>query len=309
MNKTYSMANLLLLFVSVLSFCGCTASARSKMMVDGMKPMMEKMSIATNRNSDVEMVRSAMPATLLQLSGFIEVSPDNTDLLLRAAEANSGYAFLFVEDVDKKRAANLHKKARDYALRVLKQNEEFAKGFNGSNDEFNESLKTFEKEDVKALFFAASSWFSFMSLTWKDDESELIHRPRVLAMLNRIMELDDTFNYGAIHVLLGSYNAVRPSRLGGDIELSKYHYDKAFKISDSKFLLWHLLYAKYYAVRTQDLELFIKTIDKILTAPEDLLPEKTFVNEAVKLKAKILLKKVDLFFDKDGSYLKNRLAL
>jgi len=120
---SFRHVKLVIIFSSLMFiFMGCTAATRSRMMVDGMKPMMEKMNIAVNQNPDVETVRRAMPASLVQLDGFIEVSPDNEDLLLRASEAYGGYAFLFIEDTDKKRAAKLNKKARDYALRVLNIN-------------------------------------------------------------------------------------------------------------------------------------------------------------------------------------------
>ena len=62
---------LLFSFLALMAF-GCTAAARSRMMVDGMKPMMEKMNIAVNQNPDVETVKRAMPASLVQLDGFIQ---------------------------------------------------------------------------------------------------------------------------------------------------------------------------------------------------------------------------------------------
>ena len=120
------------------------------MMVDGMKPMMEKMNIAVNQNPDVETVRLSMPASLIQLDGFIEVSPDNEDLLLRASEAYSGYALLFVEDTDMKRAAQLNKKARDYALRVLRKNTNIDNAIEKSDDEYIAALNTLTKEDARA---------------------------------------------------------------------------------------------------------------------------------------------------------------
>jgi hypothetical protein len=105
------------------------------------------------------------------------------------------------------------------------------------------------------------------------------------------------------------YNAAPAVHMGGNIELSQHHFDKAFEISDSKFLPWHYLYAKYYAVRIQDRKLFVDTLNKIISSTEDLLPEKSFANEATKEKAKRLLEKVDLFFEKDGAYLKKNLYL
>lgn len=260
--------------LSVLLIWGCSGKDRSKFMISQMKPIMSGMSISTNRNADVETVRKAMPASLLQLDGFIEVSPDNKDLLIRAAEAYSGYAFLFVEDTDKPRAAKLHKKARNYALRALNQSRDFGDPLTCSNDEFNEALKKLTKEDARALFFATNSWLSCLGLSWKKNPEIINDRPKILAMMDRMRELDDTFNYGTIHIMFAIYNSSPAVHLGGDPEAAKHHYDKAFEISDSKFLPFHYLYAKYYAVRIQDRELFVNTLNKIISAPEDLLPKK-----------------------------------
>lgn len=299
----------LLMPLLAIMIMSCTSAARTELMISNMKPIMEKMSISTNQNKDVETVRQAMPASLIQLDGFIEASPDNRDLLLRAAEAYSGYAFLFVEDFDKWRASKLHKKARDYALRALKQNEAMGDPLTCSNDEFNNGLKELTKDDARALFFSTNSWLSCIGLGWKYDMSLVNDRPKVLAMMARMLELDETFNYGAIHIMYGSFNSAMPNHLGGDLELAKYHFDKAFQISESRFLPWHLLFAKYYCVQAQDRELFVSTLNRIITAPEDLLPEKAFANEATKEKAKRLMEKVDIFFEKDGAYLKKNLYL
>jgi len=291
-----------LLFFAVLPFLiiGCTASQRSKMMVDGMRPMMEKMNIAVNKNPDVETIRKAMPASLVQLDGFLQVSPENRDILVRAAEANSGYAFLFIEEFDKKRAAILYKKARDYALRVLKQNSDFNNAFNKSNDEYAAALKTLTKEDAPALFFATNSWLKWISLSHKDNPDSEAGIPKTLYMMDRLLELDENFNYGAPHGLIGTYNAAWPIHLRGNPEKAKYHFQKAFEISDSKFLAWKFLYAKYYSVQIQDRELFVSTLNDIISAPVDLLPEKRFANEAIKLKAKRLLEKTDLLFNSEN---------
>jgi len=267
------------------------------MMVDGMKPMMEKMNIAVNQNPDVETVRRAMPASLVQLDGFIEVSPDNEDLLLRASEAYGGYAFLFIEDTDKKRAAKLNKKARDYALRVLKHNSAFNDALDKSNDDYMAALNTLTKEDARALFFATNSWMSWIGQSYHYDITPSASIARVILMMDRLLELDETFNYGAPHALTAAYSAAKPLSMGGNSEKAKYHFEKAFEISESKFLVWHYLYAKYYAVQKQDRKLFESTLKDIISAPVDLLPEKRFANEAVKLKAKHLLSKADILFN------------
>jgi TRAP transporter T-component len=295
---TFRSIKFLLLF-SFLVFMafGCTAAARSRMMVDGMKPMMEKMNIAVNKNPDVETVRRAMPASLVQLDGFIQVSPDNEDILLRAAEANNGYAFLFVEDTDQRRAAKLNKKARDYALRALTHNPAINDALHKSDDEFIAALKTLTKEDARALFFSTNSWLTYIGQSFAVNPKVTAYRPKVLLMMERLLELDDSFNYGAPHVLVGAYNASQPIHMGGNPDKAKYHFEKAFEISESKFLIWYYLYAKFYAVQNQDRELFVSTLENIIAAPVDLLPEKRFANEAIKVKAKHLLAKEDKLFN------------
>lgn len=294
---TFRSTKLLLISFLVFLTFGCTADMRSRMMVDGMKPMMEKMNIAVNKNPDVETVRRAMPASLVQLDGFIQVSPDNEDILLRAAEAYNGYAFLFIEDIDKQRAAKLNRKARDYALRVLKHNPAFENALDKSDDEYIAALQTLTKDDTPALFFATNSWLSYIGQSFAVNPRVTADRPKVLLMMERLLELDDTFNYGAPHILTAAYNASQPITMGGNPDKAKYHFEKAFEISESKFLIWYYLYAKFYAVQNQDRELFVSTLKNIIAAPVDLLPEKRFANEAVKIKAKHLLAKEGQLFD------------
>jgi tetratricopeptide (TPR) repeat protein len=265
-------------------------------MVDSMNPLMVKMRDATNRNTDFELVREAMPALLVQMDGFIAASPDNTNLLCNAAEAYMGYAFLFVEDTDKKRAKNLYFKAKEYALRGLKQNKTFAEAFNQDDPEiFNHSLQSIEKEDIASLYFAITAWLQWIGAS-ADDASVLNDLPRIEAMIDRAMQLDDTFYHGGVHATLGAFYVASPEMFGGKPEKADLQFKEAFEISESKYLVWHYLYARYYAFAVNDRDLFVTTLEKTISEPDDILPEEIFVNMAVKMKAKNLLSHVDDYF-------------
>ena len=286
----------LCLVISSSFFSGC-ASTIAKMSVDGMRPILEDMHDATNRNSDVELVRAAMPAMLIQMDGFIRVSPENRYLLTSAAEANLGYAFLFVEDMDKPRAKLLYIKARDYALRNLSSNKTFKQALEQDDIQvFTDALKTIHKRDIAPLYFATNAWLSWINLAHADNSEVLNDLPKVEAMMDRVLELDDTFYHGGIHALMGVNFVSRPEMFGGQPEQAKIHFNEAFEISESKYLLWYFLYAKYYAVQINDKELFETTLNKILSAPDDILPEEAFVNGAVKQKAKELLGRAKDYF-------------
>lgn len=287
---------MLCLIISASFLSGC-ASTIAKMSVDGMRPIMEDMHDATNRNSDIDLVRAAMPAMLIQMDGFIRVSPENRYLLTSAAEANMGYAFLFVEDTDKPRARQLYVKARDYALRNLSLNKTFKQALEHDDIQvFTDALKTIHKRDIAPLYFATNAWLSWINLAHADNPDALKDLPKVEAMMDRVLVLDDTFYHGGIHALMGVNFVSRPEMFGGQPEQAKDHFNEAFEISESKYLLWYFLYAKYYAVQINDKGLFVTTLNKILSTPDDILPEEAFVNGAVKQKAKELLGHADDYF-------------
>jgi tetratricopeptide (TPR) repeat protein len=288
---------LMISLVVLASFLTGCASTMAKMTVDNMKPLMEDMHSSTNRNPDVDLVRTAMPALLIQMDGFIKISPENRYLLASAAEANMGYAFLFVEDMDRQRAKEQYLKARDYALRNLKLNQTFKEAIEQDDIEvFTKALKTIHKRDIAALYFATNAWLQWINLAHSDNPEVLKDFPKVEAMMDRVLALDDTFYHGGIHALFGVYYIARPEMFGGQPEQSQEHFKEAFEISESKYLLWYFLYAKYYAVQMKDKELFVSTLNKVISAPDDLLPEEAFVNAAVKRKADDLLLHVNDYF-------------
>lgn len=282
---------LLLLLILTTSMWGCSTTG---LMVRSMDPLMEGMTTAVNRNPDIDMVRDALPAGLIQMDGLIQASPD-TKLLLRASEAYFGYTFAFVADTDRQRARMLHLKARDYALRVLMLNDHFRDNFDMGIDAFTKSLNELEKEDVPALYWTANNWMAWIALNL-DNPEVLLDVPKVEAMLLRILELDETYYNGGAHATLGAFYASRSKAIGGDPQKAKYHFDRAFELSGSKLLFVHLLYAQYYAYQIQDRELFVKTLGAVIATPVDYYPEKNFANEIAKRKARVLLENVDDYF-------------
>ncbi len=284
-------SSLAVLFLFALT-SGCNTT---KIMVDSMDPLMENMNAAVNKHTDVALVKAAMPAALIQLDGMIEASPDNTKLLVRTAEGYNGYSFVFVEGKDNERAMKLYYRAFQYGLRALKQKEKFAEAFDGRIDEFTASLDVFGKKDVPALFWTASSWLSWAGLN-VDDPEIFLALPKIKVMLKRCLELDEAYKYGMAHTVLGALYATRPVAHGGKPEMAKAEFDRAFEISQRKLLLFQLMYARYYTYQIQDRALFISTLNEVIDAPDDLLPEMGFANAAAKKKAKMLLKDVDNIF-------------
>jgi tetratricopeptide (TPR) repeat protein len=271
--------------------CGCNPKV---LMQKSMEPIMDDMNIAVNRNTDVDMLHDAMPAFLVQMDGFLLSAP-NDKRLLQAAEAYFGYANCYVEDTDKQRASMLYLKARGYAIRALVGDAAFGKISGKDIIEFKELLKGYGTADVPALFWTANSWIAWIALNLDKPEA-IMDVPKAQAMLERVVELDETFYYGSAHTALGALYASQPKMMGDTSAKAKQHFDKAFEISGRKLLFVHLYYAKLYAYQIQDRDLFVKTLEEVLSAPSDIFPDRAFANEVAKRKAKVLLDNVDMYF-------------
>ncbi len=296
MHLTYRFKPFWILLLISFCFSGCTAGARAKMMANGMKPILQNINIAARQNTDIELIRDAMPAGLVQLDGLVEASPDNKYLLATAAENYHAYAFFFVEPEDKAAAEKSYLKSRDYAFRALNQNKAFKQAESGSLEDFSRALQTFEKEDVPAMYWAVASRLACMRIGRSTGVNSVTEFPKIEAMMDRMLVLDETYNYGAVHVLMGAYYAGIPDAFGGDSEGADYHFQQAFDISERKFLLWHVFYAQFYAFQIRDKAMFLENLNYVISAPENLFPEEAFSNRAAKQMAGKMLEETEMLF-------------
>ncbi len=276
----------------ILILSGCFPSKRIGVATVGL--IMEDVNKASYKTENLEIIREGTPAYLMLIDGLIEAYPDNKRLLIAGAEAYSSYTFAFVEEKDKDLAKQMYKKGRDYGLRALSKNKKFRNAFNKSLNEFDKALGSFGKKDVPALFWTANCWASFINLS-QDSVEVLADLPKVVNIMKRVLALDEIFYYGGAHLFFAIYYT-RSHALGGDLNKAAFHFNRAFEISEGKFLMAYVLYARYYARQVFDKALFISTLKKVIEARADILPELRLANTLAKERAKILLSRVDDYF-------------
>ena len=284
------LSGLCLLYLPFYSACipkALTVAAVGSILEDVVK--------SSSKQSDISILREGTPAYLMLIDGLIEAYPQNEKLLVAGASAYSSYAALFPEREDRDKAKRLYLKGRQYGLRALSKRKEFRGLLPKPLDQFEPFLKNFGKKDVPALFWTASCWGSWISLS-TDSVEAMAEIPKVLCMMQRVLELDEGFYYGGPHLFLAVYHLSRPKAYGGNPEKARSHFKKAFEMSQEKFLMGHVLYAKYYARQAFDRELFVSTLEKVLEAPADSVPELTLLNTMAKQQAKRLLEEVDDYF-------------
>jgi hypothetical protein len=253
--------------------------------------------------SDLEFARQAGPANLKLLDGLIKGSNyENDGLLIKGCKLYGMYAMAFFEDdgqdkktekTNMKRASNFYKRAMDYGMKVMLKNPDFKAAAAGSLDDFVKVMPAFGKSDIDALFWTAFAWGSYINLN-RNSAAEVADLPKVIAMINRVIEIDTGYFYGIPHLfLIVSYSM--PAMFGGDLEKAKAEYQKIRDISGAKFIIADFFMAKFYAVQAQNKELFEQLLKGIQTADDDLIPERMFTQVAKKKAEFLLLKENDIF--------------
>ena len=244
---------------------------------------------------DIELARNAIPAHLKLLEGLLKNDPENRQILTTLSMGFGGYSMLFVEADDPQRASTLYLRARDYGIRALAEKGRLLKNAQSRKEDIENILKTMGKEDLQPLFWTTISWNAWINLNL-DKPTALAQLSVSQACLERVMEIDPSYFRGLPYVLMGVSLSARPPMLGGDVQQAREQFEKALQLSEGKFFLVQYYFARYYAVRVQDRNLFMKLTGEINESNPDELKDVCLINTIMQQRAKTLREKADEFF-------------
>ncbi len=272
-----------------------SACSMGQMVARSTLPIVESSNAAMNREPDIELARDAIPANLKLIEGLIQELPGNADLRVQAAQGFYGYAYGFIEDKDAVRASRLYHRGLEHALQALKANGLPGDAATLSLDELKRQVAKLGRKAVPALFWSATCWAKWIDMN-RNDPARLADLGKAVALMERVLNLDENYYYGGAHVFFGVYYGNRPPMLGGNFKLSASHFEKARAITRGKLLIVDLLEAQYLAHQELDRKLFHDRLTAIISAPPDIYPEMALANAIAQSKAKQLLTKEDEWF-------------
>lgn len=282
--KIHNLLYGLALFLIMVFASGC-----GKIIVHFTRPLVDDITSSFMQQQDIVLAEQGLPAFLLVIDGLIEHSPKDKSLLLTGAKAYSAYTSAFVGDRNPERNKILAGKAKDYAFRAFSlHNRKFAKAKDKPHSDFTTYLPFFRKRDVPYLYYAATSWAGWIqanSESW-DAVADL---PKVQSLIERVIELDESFYYGASHTFLGVLLTIRPPSLGGKPEEGRKHFERAIELGQGKFLPTYVMYAKHYAKLVYEEKLFYDLLDKVLNSSVDAVPKLTLTNTLARQQARDLI--------------------
>jgi hypothetical protein len=244
---------------------------------------------------DPELAKASIPANLKIMEGLLKSDPENRYILRLLCMGYCGYALLFVEKEDPVRASELYLRAKDYGQKALGK-----KGLAFSRPDLNPEILGVALQKIGVKELGSFFWFT---LSWNGWLNLNLHQPSALGeltlaqdCLERIMDIDPGYFHGLPCVLMGVIYSARSKMLGGDVKKAERFFQKAFELTRRKFFLVHYYYARYYAVRIQDRNLFLKLTNEIEQGDSAEIKGACLINQVIKQRSKELRQTADDLF-------------
>lgn len=293
------------LFISIaVLVSGCSLKS---MAVDALADAIAESSDSYASDDDVAFVGLASPFGLKTTEGLLQEVPDHQGLLLSAARGFTQYAYVYIEQpaneiedfdvqlayAERARARHMYLRARDYGLR----------GLEAAHPAFIETLyrdpqkalaKT-SRKDVPSLYWTAAAWASAISLA-KDDPALVADLPAVEALIKRALVLDESFDRGAIHVFLISYEMSQSGLRKGAADRAREHFQRALELSEGLQAAPYVAFAEAVTIPEQNRHEYERLLQRALVVEVDAKPEWRLANLVMQRRARWLLVHADNAF-------------
>ena len=293
------------LWVLPVLFWGMTTGCSvKKMAVDQLADALAGGGSTFTSDDDPDLVKAAIPFSLKLMETLLVENPLHKGLLFATASGFTQYSYAFVqqdadelEEVDlaaafamRDRARRLYLRARDYGLR----------GLEAAHRDFEAALRNNPLEavgvtkaaDVPLLFWTAASWGLAISMA-KDDPYLIADQPIVEALIDRALLLDESYDQGAIHAFLITYEMIRVGGAGDPADRARERFRRAIELSGGRQASPYVALAEAVSIPQQNKSEFQRLLKQALAIDADDYPDWRLINLITQRRARWLLEHTD----------------
>ena len=266
----------------------------------------------SREETDVQFARDSAPASLKTVEGFLVSAPKNATCCRSWRRASSSTPSASSRTTTSRspttpstpnerdalaaRATGLYDRAQAYAIRLLELDDKhFGEMFRKDVASAEAEAKKLDKKQAPGLLFTGLALASAINLN-RNDLARVVELPKAIALIKRSHELDPKFYNGGAAMTLGIIYCSQGKAIGGDPELGKKFFEEAIDLTGGKYLMASVMFARFYAVITQDRPLFEKTLKEVIAAPHDIWPAQRLPNELAKKRAQRYLAHAEDYF-------------
>lgn len=258
-------------------------------------------------DDDIELVGAALPFSLKTIEGLLAEVPRHKGLLITAASGFTQYSYVYVdfeafelETTDPERAAELKLRAkklylrgRGYALRAVElTRDNFIEGI---RKDPQTTLAAFSEENIPELYWLSLSWAAAIASD-KSDMSLVADLNLIDPIMHRCLELDESFDQGALHEFMIAYQGGRSPMQGGGAALARTHFARAQELSGGIRINSLVSLAESVSIGDQNRVEFKSLLQQALDYQVDDYPPTRLANLVAQKRARLLLSRSDNYF-------------
>jgi hypothetical protein len=259
---------------------------------------------AVTSHNDPETVRGALDFALITNESLLSSIPKHEPLLTATCSQYTQYAAGFLQpeaeaaqfdEYERSRAISarafrLATRGRDFCWRGL---EVRFKGVSTAlKTEGAAALRKAKREHVPLLYWSAASLGTSISIGGLDHPELLIDWPIVRALAERALELEESWNRGALHELMITVES-QGEALGGSEERARAHFARALEVQQGLSPGPYVALAMGIAKPKQDRAEFEKLLTQALAIDPDTDPANRLPTLLTLMRARVLLDHID----------------
>jgi predicted anti-sigma-YlaC factor YlaD len=261
-------------------------------------------------DNDIELVGDALPFSLKTIEGLLLEVPEHKGLLLTASSSFTQYSYAWVDlhafEIDasdparaqelRARAKKLYLRGRAFALRAVElRQEDFIQGLRKTPAA---TLSVFTKENVPELYWLSLSWAAAIAAD-KSDMGLVADLNLIEPIIQRCLELDETYDEGALHEFMIAYQGARSPLQGGGAQAARWHYARAIELSGDIRVGPKVSLAESVSISEQNRAEFESLLDETQAFDVDTHPNTRLANLVAQKRARLLLARADDYFLED----------
>ena len=230
-------------------------------------------------DNDPQFVGAALPFTIKSLETLAAQRPTDARLLGATAQLLTLYAVAFIQmpadtltdpvrrREEYERARSLLRRGRDYGLRALAVHHPGIDTLvlRGSIDS---AAALLGPADTTALYWTGAAWAAELT-TGQPGLRSLFAFPRIRTLMERMLELNPSFDEGSVHDFFISFYTVAPRSLGGDTARARFHFEQSLHLSQGTRAAPYVTWAHRACVRYGDRAGFAAALQEALAIPVD----------------------------------------
>lgn len=258
-------------------------------------------------DNDPDLIRSAAPFSLKLMDSILIELPQHRGLLTSAAGGYTGYTYAFIqqdaemlEDTNVNAAAAARARAKLLYARAYRY---AVAGLDAAHPGLSirmehdprAAISVTTRDDVPLLYWNAASLGALIGLS-KDDPELVARVPIVEASIDRALVLNESYDAGAIHTFLITYEMVRRNRQGDPEASARAHFKRAVQLSEGYQAAPYVALAEAVCVGQQNRTEFELLLNQALAIDVDKRLEWRLANVVMQRRAHWLLTRTDQLF-------------